>query len=128
MSPVRLAPRHKLQKNNERVMTMTSKYRSLLTGAAVAGTAVIFFQFLVALHAQDKTSEPGARVHQPAPENLRWEHLALQHDATQGFSTPELSKKMITLGQEGWELVSVTNLQTGGTTTKTAFYFKRRIH
>ena len=54
-----------------------------------------------------------------------WEHLALQHDLGEGFSTPELSRQIVTLGEDGWELVSVENYREG-TNSKMAYFFKRR--
>lgn len=55
-----------------------------------------------------------------------WEHLALQHDTGKGFSTPELSRQIVNLGSDGWELVSVENFEKNGTTISTAYFFKRR--
>lgn len=64
-----------------------------------------------------------------APESSRasraWEHLALEQDAAQGISTPAFARQINQLGDAGWELVTVTTHQNGGSTTKSVFYFKR---
>lgn len=39
----------------------------------------------------------------------------------------ELGRKVLQLGRDGWDLVSVENFARGGTTTHTAFYFKRPL-
>ena len=56
---------------------------------------------------------------------VTWEHLAFPHDASRGFADADLSSRIVSLGKQGWELVAVTNFTEGGTTAKTAFYFKR---
>ena len=56
---------------------------------------------------------------------VMWEHLALQHDASRGFPDADLSGRIVSLGKQGWELVTVTNFSEGGTTTKTIYYFKK---
>ena len=55
----------------------------------------------------------------------RWEHIAMTHDGAQVNNSPDLSKQIIRLGNEGWELVTVTTIVKEGTTEKTVFYFKR---
>ena len=37
----------------------------------------------------------------------------------------ELSKQIVRLGSDGWQLVCVTPLASDGTTVKTIYYFKR---
>jgi hypothetical protein len=61
------------------------------------------------------------------PSRVQWEHLALTHDLRGGQTNAEVARKIIELGKDGWELVSVANFTEGGTTNKTAYYFKRRI-
>ena len=62
---------------------------------------------------------------QPSPP--KWQYLALTHDLSRDVTERELGKRITKLGQEGWELVSVENFSKSGTTSKTVFYFKRRL-
>jgi hypothetical protein len=61
----------------------------------------------------------------------KWQHLALTEKVGvtqvtgQEGSTAELSRQIVKLGAEGWELVSVANFSRDGTTRKTVYYFKR---
>ena len=61
----------------------------------------------------------------------KWQHLALTEKVGvtqvtgQEGSTAELSRQIVKLGEEGWELVSVANFSRDGTTRKTVYYFKR---
>ncbi|MEQ1860446.1 MAG: hypothetical protein ABMA13_10965 [Chthoniobacteraceae bacterium] len=57
----------------------------------------------------------------------QWEHLAFTHDLRGGSKDPGIARKIVALGKEGWELVSVANFTESGTTTKTTYYFKRRL-
>jgi hypothetical protein len=68
-----------------------------------------------------------AETDQPKAPRVPWEHLALTHDLHGKMSDAELAKTIMKLGREGWELVSVTNFTENGTTTKTTYYFKRRL-
>lgn len=54
-----------------------------------------------------------------------WEHLALTSDGDGDVSDPELAARIVRLGADGWELVTVLNFAKDGTTTKTVYYFKR---
>ena len=58
------------------------------------------------------------------PSATKWEHLALEHHLKR-YDDP--SKHIIKLGQEGWQLVTVENFSESGTTTKTVYYFRRRL-
>ncbi len=53
----------------------------------------------------------------------RWQYASLKIPA--GTSDKDLGKQILKLGDGGWELVSVQNFLKEGTTTETAFYFKR---
>ncbi len=63
----------------------------------------------------------------------KWQHLALSEKVgigqvrSQDGSDAELSKTIVRLGQEGWELVCVANFSDSGTTRKTVYYFKRPL-
>jgi hypothetical protein len=52
-----------------------------------------------------------------------WEHLALSHDGA-GLGGG-LGKQIIRLGDEGWQLVTVSNIEVDGTTKRSIYYFKR---
>ena len=62
-----------------------------------------------------------------APERAvkRWECAALTHDGAEVLGDEKLAAKIRGMGDEGWELVSVSTVVKDGTTTKTIFYFKR---
>mgnify|MGYP006908251689 CR=1 FL=1 len=70
---------------------------------------------------------PAAAADKAAEKPRQWEHLALTHELKGGQSNAEVAREIIRLGREGWELVSVANFQENGTTTKTAYYFKRPL-
>ena len=65
------------------------------------------------------SGDSGARV--------PWEHCAFTHDLKGPQSNAEIARTINGLGKDGWELVSVANFSTDGTTTKTTYYFKRRL-
>ena len=54
-----------------------------------------------------------------------WEHAALTHPSADVAGDAELSSKIIEMGDNGWELVSVSTVVDDGTTKSTIFYFKR---
>ena len=56
----------------------------------------------------------------------RWQHLAMTHDVKRG-TAGELARRIVKLGRDGWELVTVENTSQAGTTTKTIFYFKKPL-
>jgi hypothetical protein len=62
-----------------------------------------------------------------SPARPPWEHLSLTHDLRGSQTDAEIARMIVKLGKEGWELVSVANSTENGTTTKTAYYFKRRL-
>lgn len=65
-------------------------------------------------------------VQPPTPHTpQKWEHLAMTHQAATIDQTPELSAKIVQLGDEGWELVTVSGVIRQGETTQTIFFFKR---
>ena len=57
----------------------------------------------------------------------KWQYLALKAKYEPDSPTAEVGRNITKLGREGWELVSVENHTTSGTTTRTVYYFKRRI-
>ncbi len=63
---------------------------------------------------------------QVKPSASGWQHMALTNVIGE---TPqnELASSINKVGREGWEMVSVGNIIESGTTTKTVFYFKRRL-
>lgn len=66
--------------------------------------------------------ETGAEASRPP-----WEHLAFTHDLRGAQTKAEVAREIVRLGKAGWELVSVANFTESGTTTKTAYYFKRPL-
>jgi hypothetical protein len=54
-----------------------------------------------------------------------WEHLAMTVEAADGPGDAETSRRIMQLGDEGWELVDVESLSKDGTTTKLIYFFKR---
>lgn len=61
------------------------------------------------------------------PFRTQWEHCAFAHDLRGDQTNAETARTIVNLGKEGWELVSVARFTEGGTTTKTTYYFKRRL-
>lgn len=59
-----------------------------------------------------------------ATEATHWEHAALTHESPT-VQNAELSRKIVKMGEDGWELVTVTPVVSEGTTIQTVFYFKR---
>jgi hypothetical protein len=62
---------------------------------------------------------------EPVAGAARWEHLAYSVSAQGGVSTPEISRRIMQLGNAGWELVDVENINENGSTKTTVYYFKR---
>jgi hypothetical protein len=54
-----------------------------------------------------------------------WEHLAMTVDAADAPGDAESSRRIMQLGNEGWELVDVESLSKDGTTAKLIYFFKR---
>ena len=54
-----------------------------------------------------------------------WQHLALENEGKSVTGSPDLARKINSLGDEGWQLVDVESILEGGTTTKVVFFFKR---
>jgi len=56
---------------------------------------------------------------------VQWEFCSLKVSVNQ--PTGEVGRQILKAGREGWELVSVENFTADGTTTHTAYFFKRRL-
>ena len=61
------------------------------------------------------------------PSADKWQYLAFKSKIEPDSPTAEAGKTITKLGKEGWELVSVDSHSEAGTTTKTVYYFKRRL-
>lgn len=94
---------------------MNSKSLSLFM-CVVLGLAIV-----VAL------STAGQRTGKAADETgvKQWEHMAMSVDAENGFGGADTSRRIVQLGNEGWELVDVETVVKDGTTTKVVYFFKR---
>ena len=57
----------------------------------------------------------------------KWQYLAFKSKIESDSPTAETGKTITKLGREGWELVGIENHSEAGTTTKTVFYFKKRL-
>ena len=57
----------------------------------------------------------------------KWQYLAFKSKIEPDSPTAEAGRTITKLGKEGWELVTVENHCESGTTTKTVYYFKRRL-
>jgi hypothetical protein len=91
------------------------KSRTLSLLAVVVSVALLSF------------SIAGRNVESAPPDATRrsWQHLAFPVDADKGVGDAEVSRKIVQLGDEGWELVGVGTFQKDGTTTKLVYFFKR---
>ena len=85
----------------------------LFTLCVVFGFGVLTFRPVVTAASPD----------QPRPI-AKWEHMAMPVEGDK-LSTPEISRKIIAIGQDGWELVDVATFVKGGNTNKTVYFFKR---
>ena len=56
---------------------------------------------------------------------VAWQHLAM--DAGTTVKDSELARKINKLGNEGWELVTVTPVNENGTTEKLIYFFKKPV-
>ncbi|UCG50248.1 MAG: hypothetical protein JSU94_10735 [Phycisphaerales bacterium] len=57
----------------------------------------------------------------------KWQYLAFKSKIESDSPTAEAGKTITKLGKDGWELIGVENHIEAGTTTKTVYYFKRRL-
>ena len=90
--------------------------RHAIAVSVVICLAVVSFAGLFAQNAETDA---------PSAETIRWQHLALTHDAKQGTTDQPLGRQINQLGRDGWELVDVETVTQDGTTTKTVYFFKR---
>lgn len=88
---------------------------------AIAASVVLCLSFVVLAGLSAQNAEPSA----PADGPARWEHMAYATSAQGGISTPEISRQIIKLGNDGWELVDVEGIIENGSTKTTVYYFKR---
>lgn len=89
------------------------KNKPLFYGMILAGIALTIF----GLKADDDK-----RV--PVPMQ-QWQHLAFETLPQDAVSDPAVSEKIVSLGNDGWELVTVLNFSREGTTNRTVYYFKK---
>ena len=54
-----------------------------------------------------------------------WQHLAFEHEGTSIAGSPDLVRRINSLGDEGWQLVDVESIGTDGSKSKMIFFFKR---
>jgi hypothetical protein len=79
------------------------------------------------LSASSITSASKPSAPQGKSAQVQWEHLAFTHDLKSAQTNADVAREIVRLGKEGWELVSVANFTESGTTTRTTYYFKRRL-
>lgn len=89
--------------------------KHLLAVVVVVCLAVVSFAGLSAQNAESD-APPAAQV--------RWQHLALTHDAD---STPGPGSEINRLGRDGWELVDVEIISKDGKAVRTVYFFKRPL-
>ena len=63
----------------------------------------------------------------PNRSGAKWQYLAFKSKIEPDSPTAEAGKTITKLGRDGWELVGVESHLESGTTTKTVYYFKRRL-
>ena len=90
------------------------KMRMLLVCGVICICAIVAATVLAADGGNDASAE-------------KWQYLAFKSKIEPDSPTAEVGKTITKLGKDGWELVSVENHSTSGTTTKTVYYFKRRL-
>ena len=89
---------------------------SRLSAVALALAVTLTFVTMTSLSAQSAA---------PDVAPARWEHLALTQESGQVGGDRDVSRKIVKLGEQGWELVTVSTTVEDGSTTKAVFYFKR---
>jgi hypothetical protein len=58
-------------------------------------------------------------------EPQAWQHLAFEHEGRSVTGSPDLARRINSLGDEGWQLVDVESIVVSGSTTRMIFFFKR---
>lgn len=101
--------------------------KSQLTLASLMIAICALGNIFLPAQAQDDVVEESAPAAEVIKATAKWQHLALQHDASKPFSTPDLARKINQLGEDGWEMINVLNFQKEGTTNETVYYFKRPL-
>ena len=97
--------------------TKPVKTRTLLLCGMICICAIVAAKVLAA---DDSSEGPNRSV-------AKWQYLAFKSNIKPDSPTAEVGRTITKLGKEGWELVGVENHSTSGTTTKTVYYFKRRL-
>ena len=97
--------------------TINMKTRMLLICGVICICAIVAAKVLAA----DDINDAGK------PSAAKWQYLAFKSEIEPDSPTAEAGKTITKLGRDGWELVGVENHLTSGTTTKTVYYFKRRL-
>ena len=83
----------------------------LLLAAVLTGIAI-------SIWAADSTTPTSGKV-------TAWEHLVFEREGNVVSSDRDLAATINRLGNEGWEMFTVTPVQQDGTTKRLQFYFKR---
>lgn len=96
------------------IRTRNMKLRMLLICGVICICAIVAAKVLAAGGGSDASAE-------------KWQYLAFKSKIEPDSPTAEAGKTITKLGKEGWELVSVDSHSEAGTTTKTVYYFKRRL-
>ena len=84
---------------------------------AFVGILLVSVMLTYSLFAEDSKHQDKKRV--------RWEHSALTHNEAEVDGHPQLASQIVRMGNEGWQLVSVSTIEKEGTTVKTILYFNR---